>query len=132
LDSYTPLPETLEAIKDLFCHPEDFSPDFPRVSARARNQDTAGAASTNGSTQRIPKGSGTRIHAGTMSDDQPDNRDERQKRLDERLACLHLEIQEQRQQMDEADRLERWRIRGPLKAFDEYLGPRSGPPPQQL
>jgi hypothetical protein len=28
LDSYTPSPETLEAIKDLFCHPEDFSPDF--------------------------------------------------------------------------------------------------------
>jgi hypothetical protein len=42
LDSYTPLPETLEAIKDLFCHPEDFSPDFPRVRARVRNQDTAG------------------------------------------------------------------------------------------
>ena len=61
-----------------------------------------------------------------MSDEQPDNRDERQKRLDD--ACLHLEIQEQRQQMDEADRLERWRVRGVLKAFDEYLGPPTRPP----
>ena len=42
---------------------------------------------------------------------------------------LHLEIQEQGEQMDEADRLERWRIRGLLKAFEEYLCPRRGPPP---
>ena len=43
LDSYTPLPETLEAIKDLFCHPEDFSPDFLEFArAFVRNQDTAG------------------------------------------------------------------------------------------
>lgn len=68
-----------------------------------------------------------------MSNDQPDNRDERQKRLDERLAAFRLsmqalsrELRESRERMEQADRLERWRVRS-LKAFDEYLG-RPGPP----